>query len=50
MIISKLESCREFLESKGFRVSSAKIEYIICNFDKTIRRNGGKFTWWLRNT
>ena len=35
---AKLERWREALESKGFKISHTKLEYVDCNFDGHIQR------------
>ena len=35
---AKLERWREALESKGFRISRTKMEYIVCNFSGHLQR------------
>lgn len=38
-IMSKEERQKEVLESKGFRISRLKIEYMHHNFSKIVRKN-----------
>ena len=39
VVNAKLEVWREDLESKGFKISKTKIEYIKCNFSVSINTN-----------
>ena len=42
----KLELWQETLESKGFRLSRTKIEYMRCDFGTTTREEEGKILVW----